>query len=93
MRRANVQTSKNLKNMQLKCCPNCLKIIIHTELRMAELPPCEVIGYNKTRNKLVIGKIFYHKDGTICDQTIRVVKELKKPVYLRLGDSTRDPRT
>lgn len=78
--------------MLVKGCPCCMKAIIHTELRMAELPPKEVIGYTRTRYKLVIGKLYYHKDGTVCDQAFWSVKKLQTPTYLRLGDPDRDPR-
>ena len=69
-----------------------MKAIIYMELRMAELPPKEVIGYTRTRYNLVIGKLYYHKDGTVCDQAFWSVKKLQNPIYLRLGDPDRDPR-
>jgi len=83
---------KSSLGKSIKICPNCMKQIVYEQDRIAELSPRDVIGYNKTRVKKVIGKLFYHKDETICDQTIYTIKKLKKPVYLRLGDPTRDPR-
>ena len=76
----------------LKSCPNCLKTVIHEEYRMAELAPKDVVGYNITRVKHVIGKLYYHKDGTICDQSFYKITKHPKPKFLRLGDPTRDPR-
>ncbi len=69
-----------------------MKTIIHQEPRYAELSPVEVVPWNKTRVKHLIGRIYYHKDGTICDEMLCRISSLPKPKYLRLGDNTIDPR-
>jgi hypothetical protein len=44
--------------------------------------------------KTLVGRIFFHDDGTLCDERLFSIRldKLTKPAYLRLGDSTIDPR-
>lgn len=74
-------------------CPCCLKVVIYQEPRYADMTPVEVVPWDKARVKYLIGRIYYHKDGTICDEMLCKVETLPKPKYLRLGDNTIDPRT
>lgn len=59
---------------------------------MAEDSPNGVTKFNYSQRKVVIGRIYFHEDGTLCDETIYKLQKLSKPVFLHLGDSTRDPR-
>lgn len=77
-----------------KICPNpnCDKIVIHAEARMMEECPNNVTLQERWVRKTVIGRTYYHEDGTLCDQALYSVKPLRHPTFLRLGDPTRDPR-
>jgi hypothetical protein len=54
--------------------------------------PNNVTPYNHWSRKTVIGLMYFHEDGTLCDEALYSVKKLKASVFLHLGDSTRDPR-
>ena len=70
-----------------------MKTVVHQEPRFAQMPPMDVVPWSKSCVKYLIGRIYYHKDGTICDETLSRIEDLRKPKYLRLGIPDRDPRT
>ncbi len=73
-------------------CPNCGKEVVRGQARWADCPPRDVVRYSRTERRILIGQIYYHEDGTLCDMSIFSIKQLSKPVFLRLGDPKIDPR-
>jgi hypothetical protein len=74
-------------------CPACLDKALEVRTRIAEAPPMESKEDGTTwANYKAIGQVYQHEDGRICDVSHYKFQKLSKPVYLRLGDPTRDPR-
>jgi len=73
-------------------CPNCGKPVVRGQARWADCSPIDVVRYSRTERRILIGQIYYHDDGTLCDMSIFTIKQLSKPVFLRLGDPKIDPR-
>ena len=74
--------------------PNCSKPIVKVVTRFIDNPPSSVVRYSHAEGKTVIGKIYFHEDGTLCDERLATAPvKLYRPVYLRLGDPNIDPRT
>lgn len=83
--------------VQAAVCPNssCGKTVVKVEGRYIDNPPTNVTRYSRMAGKTLIARTFFHEDGTICDERLYQVKlaKMNAPAYLRLGDSTIDPRT
>jgi len=74
-------------------CPACLGSAAEVRTRIAESPPIEAKETGRLwPNYKAIGCIYFHEDGRICDVSFYKLEKLPKPVFLRLGDPTRDPR-
>ncbi len=73
-------------------CPNCGKPVVRGQARWADCSPRDVVRYSRTESRILIGQVYFHGDGTLCDMSIFTIKQLPKPVFLRLGDPKIDPR-
>ena len=73
-------------------CPNCDKIVVKMLPRFVEEAPNNVTPYHYWLRKTIVGRIYFHEDGTLCDESLYSVKKLPVPAFLHLGDSNRDPR-
>lgn len=74
----------------MNICPACRKEAIRIEARKAELPP----NKDKYRQFIAIGKIYYHKDQTVCDETLYKIEKVRQPTFLReIGNDLIDHRT
>ncbi len=83
---------KTTPDNRIIVCPACLCRAEETRARIAEAPPLEdKKDGNLWPNYRAIGKIYLHEDGRICDVSLYRFEKLKRPVFLRLGDPTRDP--
>lgn len=74
--------------------PNCDKLVTKVEPRFIDNNPTGVMRYSRTVGKTLIARTWIHEDGTVCDERLFhiAMNKLTKPLYLRLGDSTIDPR-
>lgn len=80
--------------MRRSICPICMRELSYQRPRYAELPPRDVVGYSYSKVKKLIGRIFFHKDGTICDQSICKIEDLptRESVCLSSMGGKNDPR-
>ena len=83
---------QHLKNDVICPNPNCEKVVTKAYARFMEESPNNVTPFSYWSRKTVIGRVWFHEDGTLCDESFISVKKLPKPMFLHLGDSTRDPR-
>lgn len=78
--------------MKRSICPVCMKEIVTQRPRYAEMAPMDVVGYSYSKVKKLIGRMYFHEGGVICDQSICKIEDRKESLCLhRMGDKG-DPR-
>ena len=78
-----------------KECPNpsCDKAVVKVTPLLMDTPPTDVVRYSYRLGKVLIGRVLFHEDGTLCSESTFFHDKRHTPAYLRLGDSKIDPRT